>query len=113
MLKRSFGILTILLLLTACSTTLNLTSEARYYSALKTFNDVVETYLASYDKASPESQAKWSSTIDPVILNADAALSLWKTSLGSTEASTRESVYTTTFNSLISLLTSSGILEVK
>ena len=54
------------------------TAPERYYAALKFYNDNLQDYLTAYDKAPPVTQAEWDAKIKPVLIEAGAALDLWR-----------------------------------
>lgn len=96
-----------------CAQTWNLTPSAKYYSALKTFDQNIETYLVQYRAASPETQAKWKKNIDPLILAANQALQTWRLSMGTTSAASKEQAWLTAQRQVMGMLISSGIIKVE
>ena len=102
-----------LMLLIGCTQTMNLTPSAQYYSALKTWNDNLDTYLAAYDMASPETQKKWKATIDPLILAANKALDTWRISIGTSDAAVKHEIWLNAQKQAMLLLTQSGIIKIE
>lgn len=103
----------IIVMLTGCAQNMNLAPQAQYYSTLKTFNDNIETYLASYQSAVPEVQAKWKATIDPLILTANQALQAWRLSYGSATESQKEQIWLDEQKKFMKALVDLGILKVE
>lgn len=80
MIKRiSLGVVIMVLLgLTACALMSgNLTPEKKYLTALTWYNDNLEIYLDSYDRASEATRSKWDAEIKPLFEEAGAVLDLW------------------------------------
>lgn len=97
-------------LLAGCSFTANLTREARYYDALKWYNDNLEEYLAHYNAISPEQQAVWKEKYHPIFQIGDKALDAWKGAAGSAEA---EQGWKDAKKQILGLLVSLGIVEIQ
>ena len=102
-----------LLLLVWCAQTMNLTPSAKYYSALKIWNDNLDTYLATYRAAPPETQQKWKATIDPLILAANKALDTWRLSIGTTDGATKEQGWLDAQKQAMALLIQFGVIKVE
>lgn len=104
----------VVLMLGSCVTTnLNLTNEGRYYTALKWYNDNLETYLQSYRTASPATQAEWKQKIDPVFKVGDSILKEWKNVLGSGSAGTQEDLWNKARAQILGMLVTYNIIQVK
>jgi hypothetical protein len=96
-----------------CTQTMNLTPSAKYYSALKTWDDNVELYNAAYRAAPPATQAKWKAKIDPLILAADKALMSWRLAYGTADYATKEAIWKDAQKQAMALLMEFGILKVE
>lgn len=97
-----------------CATTnVNLTNEARYYTALKWYNDNLETYLQSYRVASPATQAEWKAKIDPAFKAGDAVLKEWRAALGTGAAGTQEDFWNKARQQILGMLVTYNIIQVK
>ena len=94
----------LLLLLIGC-VSIPLTPTGKYYDALATFNDVVESYLWHYQVVDAEKQAVLKQYVDPVIKEASVALDYWGQYKSDT---TRMQVYNTVFKRLQILLIKYG-----
>ncbi len=69
--------LILFLLLFAGCVTMPATPTGKYYDALATFNDTVESYLWHYEVVDAEKQALLREYVNPVIFEAGIALELW------------------------------------
>ena len=80
--KRKFAAICLILMavsLFGCAQcTVNLTQEARYYEALKWYNDNLELYLTHYRAQTPDTQAIWKAKYHPIFKMGDLALTTWK-----------------------------------
>ena len=74
--RKFFPIILVLMFILGCAT-VPLTPTGKYYDALATFNDVVESYIWHYNVVDAEKQAILKQYIHPVIFEASAALDLW------------------------------------
>jgi hypothetical protein len=83
-----------------------LTPVAKYYDALTTFNDLVESYDWHYEIVDAEKQAVLKKYVDPVIERANTALDWWGGSPGST---TRMQAYNAVFKELQLLMLRYGV----
>jgi hypothetical protein len=101
-----------LLFLIGCAGTLNLTPSAKYYSALKIWNDNLDTYLAAYRVAPPATQAKWKATVDPFIMIANQALDTWRLSLGTANAASNEQVWQDAQKKAMALFVQVGVIKI-
>jgi len=114
--KRKLNItvlLCLLLVVAACTGTMNLTPSAQYYAALSTWNDNLDTYTAAYNAASPATKAKWHKDIDPFILVANRALDTWRMSIGTADAATKYQGWQTAQREALALLVQVGIIKVQ
>jgi hypothetical protein len=103
--KRSIGLILVLLFLVGCVTT-PLTPVGKYYDALATFNDLVESYEWHYQIVDVEKQAVLKKYVDPAIENASVALDLWGESM---DNAARMSVYNTLFKELQLIMIRYGV----
>jgi len=53
------------------------TPTGKYYDALATFNDIVESYIWHYNAVDVEKQAALREYVHPVLFEASAALDVW------------------------------------
>ena len=54
-----------------------LTHTGKYYDALATFNDLVESYIWHYNQVDVEKQAVLKKYVNPVLFEANTALDIW------------------------------------
>jgi hypothetical protein len=89
------------------------THEGRYLTALRFFNDTVESYLVCYRQAPDEIKAKWHKDIDPTIVQASAMLDLWGlTVVQGNSTIEKEKAYFAIRDKLLALLIRYGV-EIK
>ena len=86
--------------------TMPLTPTGKYYDALATFNDVVESYIWHYQAVDAEKQEVLKKYVHPTIKEASAALDLWGQSKDST---TRMQAFNAVFKRLQLLLIKYGV----
>lgn len=113
--KYQFTVISVLLVfITGCAMfNSNLTSQQRYLAALQAFNGNVQDYLIAYEMASPETQEKWKSTIDPAIQAASTALDTWYTYIGASSEVDKEMAWSNARDVFLGLLFQYGILGGK
>jgi hypothetical protein len=110
----AFVVLTICLLVVGgCTINQNLTPSARYYAALKFFNDTVEQYSLQLTYQTPQTQAVWRGKINPLIRLSSEALDAWGASIGTPEAGTAEATWLSLKTKLRQVLVSEGIIKIK
>jgi hypothetical protein len=85
-------------------------SKARYYVALDGFVDFTREYNIEYENASSEVQAELKADVDPLIIAADAALDVWKTSIDDgTVSGEQEDSWKAAAEAIVSALLGHGI----
>ena len=95
----------LLLLLFAGCVTVPTTPTGKYYDALATFNDVVESYLWHFEAVDAEKQTLLKKYVNPVIREASTALDYWGQARGD---ATRMQVYDTIFRRLQQMMIKYG-----
>ena len=95
----------VVMFIVGCAT-VPLTPTGKYYDALATFNDVVESYVWHYNVVDAEKQEILKQYIHPVLFEANTALDLWGESPGSTA---RMQAYNAVFKRLQLLLIKYGV----
>lgn len=73
---KPIAVILFLLLFAGCIT-MPATPTGKYYDALATFNDLVESYLWHYEVVDAEKQAILKEYLHPVIMEASIALDYW------------------------------------
>jgi len=108
-----FALLAMVLLMAGCTINQNLTPSARYYEALKFFNDNVAEYKLALAAADPATQAKWKAEINPIIRMASDALDVWKTARGTSTAEEKETLWLDVKRRLLAALIQYNVITVK
>lgn len=74
--RKLLPVILVMMFILGCAT-VPLSPTAKYYDALATFNDVVESYIWHYQMVDAEKQAMLKEYIHPVLYEASAALDVW------------------------------------
>lgn len=113
-LKALIPFLVLALCTCACATwNANLTGEAKYYTALKWYNDNLTQYVDFYDMASPAVQTQLRATVKPVFKSAGTALDAWKLAIGTNDAQSKQDAWLKLKSNLITALVTNGFVVVE
>jgi len=114
MFKKKYLVLVVIsLVIIAIAGCATLQGKKAYLAALKKYTQTAEKYEAYYQAASDSQKAKWKETIDPVMLEASAALDVWGLAVVNGTESNEEQLYNEIFSKLLPMLIEAGVIEVK
>lgn len=90
------------------------TPKQTYLAARTVFNDTLEGYITQKVMASPQTQIKWETEIEPIFRDAQFALNIWGVAVHTPGVSVveKQAVYDKIRLTLFRLLFDFGILEV-
>jgi len=111
--KKYSILIAIILLIVFTAGCATLQGKKAYLAALKKYTQTAEKYEAYYQAASETQKAKWKETIDPVMLEASAALDVWGLAIINDTESNEEQLYNEIFSKLLPMLIEAGVIEVK
>lgn len=80
-----------------------------YLETLTAWNDMVESYEYQYQLADAATQAKWKAEIDPKIIQANDALTVWGMAVGVANQEEKKAAYIALEREVIGLLLEYGV----
>jgi len=89
------------------------TQKGKYAVSLSEFVQIVQSYNIQYKLQTPETQLKWKTTIDPVLIKVNMALDAWGAVIGTGVEVDKQVAYTRAFSQLKTLLITLKIIEIK
>jgi hypothetical protein len=86
--------------------------KAKYFVALRAYNDLVQDYITFYEFSTPEMKKKLAEKVKPIALAGYDALDAWKSSIGAEDIVAKREAYIRAKDRLIVLLFQFGIVEI-
>ena len=108
--NQTIALLMLVFAVISCASFNQLTPQQTYLAAVTTFNNNLAQYNAVFKTASPSTQDKWRTEINPIIEATSAALDLWGTEVTNTAY---ENDYRNLLRQFLFLLITNKIIEVE